>query len=135
MSLSTIALALYGGVWHTNLLWEVLELGSLLGQPGKDKPLLGHSPGIAGHIEFFIQDLNLQGEFSGLGIKLMEAGDLLSHPPVIKILNFALQVDEVTTGPKQEGPKPGEEWFNGVFLTMPNCVSLCIEINDIRGLI
>jgi hypothetical protein len=31
--------------------------------------------------------------------------------------------------------EPGGDWFNGVFLTMPNHVSLRIQINDVRGLI
>jgi hypothetical protein len=62
-------------------------------------------------------------------------GDLLSHPPVIKIFDFTLQVDEVAARSKQEGSEPAREWFDGVFLAMPNSVSLQIQINDIRGLI
>jgi hypothetical protein len=135
MSLLTIALALNGGVWHANLLWEVLDLGSLLRCPGKDKLLLRHGLGVVGCIEFLVQDFDSQGEFSGLGIKLTEVSNLLSHPPVIKVLDFLLEVDEVTTWSKQEGPKPGREWFNRVFLAMPNHGSLRIEINEIRGLI
>ena len=68
-------------------------------------------------------------------IELTEASDLLSHPPVVKVFDFALQVHEVAAGPKEEGTEPGGEWFNGVFFAMPNCVSLCIQINSVRGLI
>ena len=87
-------------MWHANLLQEVLKPGSLLRCPGKDKLPLRHSLGIAGCIKFFIQDLNLQSKFGGFDVKFAEAGDLLSHPPVIKIFNLMLQVDEVATGPK-----------------------------------
>ena len=31
--------------------------------------------------------------------------------------------------------EPGRERFNGVFFTMPNCVSLCIQVDNVRGLI
>ena len=53
-------------------------------------------------------------------------GDLLSHPPVIKVFNFMLQVDKVATGSKQQGSEPAREQLNGVFLAMPNSVSLHI---------
>ena len=36
---------------------------------------------------------------------------------------------------RQEGVEPGGEWFDGIFLAMPNRVSLCIQINNIGGLI
>jgi hypothetical protein len=68
-------------------------------------------------------------------IELMEAGDLSSHPPVIKVFNFMLQVHKVTARPKEEDMKPSREWFDGVFLAMPNCVSLHIQIDNMRGLI
>ena len=42
---------------------------------------------------------------------------------------------EVAAGPKEEGTEPGGYWFDGVFLTMPHCVSLCIQIDNVRGLI
>ena len=93
---------------------------------GEDQSFLGHGLGVAGHIELFVQDFDPQGKFGGLLIKLMEVGDLLSHPPVVKVFNFVLQVHKVAAGPKEEGAEPGREWFDGVFLTMPNCVSLRI---------
>ena len=68
-------------------------------------------------------------------IELMEAGDLSSHPPVIKVFNFMLQVHKVAARPKEEDMKPSREWFDGVFLAMPNCVSLHIQIDNMRGLI
>ena len=68
-------------------------------------------------------------------IELVEAGDLPSHPPVIKVFDLALQVHEVAAGPKKEGTEPGGEQFDGVFLTMPNHIRLCIQINNMRGLI
>ena len=84
--------------------------------------------GIAGHIELFIQDFNLCSKFSSFLIKLVEAGDLPSHPPVVKVFDFTLQVHEVAAGPKEKGVEPGREWFNGVFFAMPNRVSLCIYV-------
>ena len=42
---------------------------------------------------------------------------------------------KVTTGPDEEGAEPGGERFNGIFLAMPNHVSLCIQVNNVRGLI
>ena len=65
----------------------------------------------------------------------MEAGDLPSQPPVVKVFDFALQVHKVTAGPKKEGVEPGGNWFDGVLLAVPHCVSLCIQINNMRGLI
>ena len=44
-------------------------------------------------------------------------------------------MDKVATGSEQEGSELGREWFNGVFLAMPNRVSLCIQIDNVRGLI
>jgi hypothetical protein len=44
-------------------------------------------------------------------------------------------VHEIATGPKEEGVKPGRERFNRVFLAMPNCVSLRIQVDNVRGLI
>ena len=61
-------------------------------------------------------------------------GDLPSQPPVIKVLDFTLQVREVTAGTK-EGAEPGRNWFDGVLLAMPNHVSLSIQVNNIWGLI
>ena len=46
-----------------------------------------------------------------------------------------LQVDKVATRSEQEAPEPGGEQFNRVLLAMPNHVSLCIEVNNVRGLI
>ena len=42
---------------------------------------------------------------------------------------------EVATGPDEEGAEPGREWFNGVFLAVAHCVSLCMQIDNVRGLI
>ena len=42
---------------------------------------------------------------------------------------------EVTAGPNEEGVEPSGEQFNGVFLTMPNRVSLRIQVDNVRGLI
>ena len=111
---------------HANLLWEVFELGHLLGHMGEDQSLLRHGLGIAGCVKLFVQDFNSRDKFSGFLIELVEAGDLPSQPPVIKVTNVALQVHEVTTGPNEEGTEPGREWFDGVFLAMPGCVSLRI---------
>jgi hypothetical protein len=135
MSSSTVALVSDRGVQHTNLPQEVLELSSLLRCSGEDELLLGHGLGIMGGIELFVLDFNSQGELCSFGIELAETGDLPSQPPVVKVFNLALQVDKVTTGSEQEGPEPGGEWFDRDFLTMPNRVSLHVEVNDIRGLI
>ena len=62
-------------------------------------------------------------------------GDLPSHPPVIKVFDFTLQIHKVVAGPKEEGMKPSRERFNGVFLAMPNHVSLRIQVDNVRGLI
>jgi hypothetical protein len=77
----------------------------------------------------------LQGEFGGFLIELAELSDLPSHPPVVKVFDFMLQVHKVAARPKEEGMEPCGEWFNGVFFTMPNCVSLHIQIHNVRGLI
>ena len=68
-------------------------------------------------------------------IKLVEAGDLPSQPPVVKVTDVTLQMHEVAAGPNEEGAEPGREQFDGVFLAMPICVSLRIQIDNIRGLI
>ena len=59
-------------------------------------------------------------------IELAEASDLPSQPPVVKVADVLLQVHEVAAGPNKEGTEPGRKWFDGVFLAMPYCVSLCI---------
>ena len=120
---------------HANLLQEVLELGHLLGRAGEDQSLLRHGLGITGCVELFMQDVNSRSELCGFLIELMEAGDLPSQPPVIKVADVMLQVHEVTAGPDEEGTEPGREWFDGVFLTMPNCVSLRIQVDNMRELI
>ena len=79
-----------------------------------------------GHIELFIGDFHLQGKVGGFLIELAEVGDLPSQSPVIKVLDFVLQVCQVATGPEEEGAEPGGDRFDRVFLTMPNHVSLCI---------
>ena len=73
-----------------------------------------------------MEDINSRGEFGGFLIKLAEASDLPSQPPVVEVTDVALQVHEVTGGPNKEGAEPGGEWLDWVFLAMPNCVSLRI---------
>ena len=73
-----------------------------------------------------MQDVNSCGKFGGFLIELAEASNLPSQPPVVKVADVALQVYEVTAGPNKEGTEPGREWLDGVFLTMPNRVSLRI---------
>jgi hypothetical protein len=68
-------------------------------------------------------------------IELAEASDLPSQPPVVKVADVVLQVPEVAAGPDEEGVKPGGERFDRVFLSMPICVSLHIQVNNMRGLI
>ena len=82
-----------------------------------------------------MQDFDSCGELGGFLIELMEVGDLPSQPPVVKVADVALEVYEVTAWSDEEGMEPGGEWFNGVFFAMPNRVSLCIQIDNIRGLI
>ena len=106
-----------------------------MGCAGEDQSLLGHGSGVMGCVEFFMQDFNSCGELGGLLIKLAEASNLPSQPPVIKVADVALEVHEVAAWPNKEGAEPGGEWFDGVFLAVPNRVSLCIQINNIRGLI
>ena len=88
-----------------------------------------------GHIEFFIQDLDSRSEFCGFLIEFAEVGNLPSQPPIVKVFDFTLQVHEVAAGPEKKGVEPGRDWFNGVFLAMPNCVSLHIQVDNVRGLI
>ena len=135
MSLSIVVLVTRVCGQHANLLWELFESGHLLGRIGEDQLLLQHGLGIAGHIELFIQDFNSQGKLGGLLIKLTEVSDLLSHPLVVKVFDFMLQMHEVAVGPKEEGAEPGREQLNGVFFAMPNHVSLCIQVDNMRGLI
>ena len=68
-------------------------------------------------------------------IEFAEAGDLSSQPLVVKVTDVTLQVHEVTARPNEEGTEPGGEWFDGVLLAMPNCVSLHIQVDNVRGLI
>ena len=82
-----------------------------------------------------MQDFDSRSELGGFLIELVEAGNLPSQPPVVKVTNVTLEVYEVTARPDEEGTEPGGEWFNGVFFAMPNRVSLCIQIDNIRGLI
>ena len=120
---------------HANLLREVFELSCLLRCAGKDQLFFRHGSGIAGCVELFMQDVDSCGEFGGFLIELMEVGDLPSQPPVVKVADVALQVHEVAAGPNEKGAEPGREWFDGVFLAMPNHVSLRIQIDNIGGLI
>ena len=73
-----------------------------------------------------MQDFDLCGELGGFLIELAEVSDLPSQPPVIKVADVALEVDEVAAWSNKKGMEPGGEWFNGVLLTMPNRVSLRI---------
>ena len=82
-----------------------------------------------------MQDFNLHGELGSFLIELVEAGNLPSQPPVIEVANVTLQVHKVTAGPNEGGTEPGGERFNGVFLTIPNHVSLRIQVDNMRGLI
>jgi hypothetical protein len=106
-----------------------------LGGTGEDQSLLGHGASVVGCIEFFMQDFNSCGELGGFLIELTEASDLPSQPPVVKVADVALEEYEVAAGPDEEGTELGGEWFNGIFLAMPNRVSLCIQIDNIGGLI
>ena len=63
------------------------------------------------------------------------ASYLPSQPPVVKVADVTLEVYEVAAGSDEEGVEPGGEWFNRVFLAMPNRVSLRIQIDNIGGLI
>ena len=65
----------------------------------------------------------------------MEASNLPSQPPVVKVADVVLQVHKVTAGPDEEGTEPGGKQFNRVFFAMPSCVSLRIQIDNIGGLI
>ena len=135
MSLSIVVLAMRVCGQHANLLQEVLKLSCLLGCVGEDQLLLGHGLSVAGRIEFFVQDFDSCGKLDGFLIKLVKVGDLPSHPSVIKVFNFTLQVHKVATRPEKEGMEPGREWFDRVFFAMLNCVSLHIQIDNVRGLI
>jgi hypothetical protein len=101
-------------------------LGHLLRCSGKDQSFLRHGSGVTGRIKLFVQDIDSSGEFSGFLIELVEVGDLPSQPLVVKVTDVMLQVHKVAAGPDKEGTEPGGEWLNGVFLAMPNRVSLCI---------
>ena len=102
---------------------------------GEDQSLLRHGSGIVSCVKFFMQDFNLCSELGSFLIELMEAGDLPSQPPVVKVTDVTLQVHEVTAGPNEEGAEPGRERFDGVFLPIPNSVSLRIQVDNVRGLI
>jgi hypothetical protein len=102
---------------------------------GEDQSLLRHGSGVAGHVKLFMQDINTCSKFSSFLIELVVVSDLPSQPPIVLVADVMLQVHEVAAGPDEEGVEPGEEWFDGVFLTMPIRVSWCIQINNVRGLI
>ena len=93
---------------------------------GEDQSLLGHGTGVACHVELFVQDFDSRGEFGGFLIELAEASDLPSQPPVVKVADVALKMYEVAARSDEEGAEPGGKWFDGVFLAMPNRVSLRI---------
>ena len=73
-----------------------------------------------------MQDFDSCSKLSGFLIELAEASDLPSQPPVVKVADVMLEVHEVAGWPDKEGTEPGGEWFDGVFFTMPNRVSLRI---------
>ena len=102
---------------------------------GEDQSLLRHGLGIAGRVELFMQDIDLHGELCGFLIKLAEAENLPSEPPVVKVADVVLQMHQVTARPDEDGMEPGREWFDGIFLTMPNRLSLHIQVDNVRGLI
>ena len=106
-----------------------------MGGAGEDQSLLGHGASVVCCVEFFMQDFNSHGELGGFLIELAEASDLPSQPPVVKVADVALEVYEVAAGSDEEGAEPGGGWFNRIFLAMPNRVSLCIQIDNVRGLI
>ena len=134
MSSSIVVLATRVCGQHANLLREVFESGCLLGHTREDQSLLRHGLGVVGCVELFMQDVDSCSKLCSFLIELTEAGDLPSQPPVVKVADVMLQVHEVTAGPDEEGTEPGREWFNGVFLAMPNHVSLRIQVDNMRGL-
>jgi hypothetical protein len=82
-----------------------------------------------------MQDFDPRGKLGGFLIELAEAGDLPSQPPVVKVADVTLEVHEVAGWPDKEGVEPSGEGFDGVLFAMPNCISLCIQVDNIRGLI
>ena len=82
-----------------------------------------------------MQDFDPCGKLGGFLIELVEASNLPSKPPVIKVADVTLEVHEVTAWSNKEGAEPGGERFDGVFFAMPNRVSLCIQVDNVRGLI
>ena len=99
---------------------------------GEDQLLLRHGSGIASCVELFMQDFNSCGDLSSFLIELAKTGDLPSQPPVIKVADVVLQVHEVTAEPDEKGMEPGGKRFDGVFLAMTNCVSLRIQVDNMR---
>ena len=97
-----------------------------MGGTGEDQSLFRHGAGVACRVELFVQDFDLRGKFSGFLIKLTEASDLPSQPPVVKVADVALEVYEVAAWSDEEGAEPGGEWFDGILFAMPNRVSLRI---------
>ena len=110
-------------------------MSRLLGCAGEDQSLLRHGSGITSCVKLFVQDFDLCGKLGSFLIELTEMGDLPSQPPVVKVADVMLQVHEVAAGPNEEGAEPGREQFDGIFLAMPNCVSLRIQVDNVRGLI
>ena len=97
-----------------------------MGGAGKDQSFLRHGAGVTRRVELFVQDFDSRGEFGGFLIELAEASDLPSQPPVVKVADVPLEVYEVAARSNEEGAEPSGEWFNRVFLAMPNRVSLRI---------
>ena len=82
-----------------------------------------------------MQDFDSHGKLGSFLIELVEVGNLPSQPPVVKVADVALEVHEVAGWPDKEGTEPSGEGFDRVLFAMPNCVSLCIQVDNIRGLI
>jgi hypothetical protein len=82
-----------------------------------------------------MQDFDSRSKLGGFLVELAEVSNLPSQPPVVKVTDVVLEVHEVAARPNKEGAEPGREWFDGIFLAMPHHVSLCIQINNVGGLI
>ena len=97
-----------------------------MGGTGEDQSLLRHGAGVACRVELFMQNFDSCSEFGGFLIELAEASNLPSQPPVVKVTDVVLEMYEVAARSDEEGAEPSGEWFNRVFLAMPNRVSLRI---------
>jgi hypothetical protein len=57
-------------------------------------------------------------------IELMEMGDLPSHPPVVKVFDFAPQMHEIAAGPRRRAQNQAGSSSMGFSLPCP-IVSAC----------